>query len=130
MARLALLIFPLALVVSSCAVSGGSPTGATCPTDSEVSYVNFVQGFMEDYCLECHSSAVRGAVREGAPSDHNFDELYAVLANGEHVDEWAGAGPDAVNTLMPPPGRPAPSLGERKKLSEWLACMVYAADED
>lgn len=119
----------LTLASSGCsapAPESSGPTGAICPEDSAVSYTNFVRGFMESYCVECHSSALRGAERQGAPLGHDFEELYGVLANGEHIDEWAGAGPDAENLLMPPKGHPAPSLEERRMLSEWFACMWSA----
>jgi hypothetical protein len=33
----------------------------------------------------------------------------------------AGAGDDVTNTLMPP-SAPRPSVEERKKLAQWLAC--------
>jgi hypothetical protein len=39
----------------------------------------------------------------------------------EHIDEQAAAGPDHVNTSMPPSG-PRPSEAERRQLGEWLAC--------
>ena len=77
---------------------------------------------MEDYCTRCHSSALVGAARNGAPSDHNFDTLANIHDTAlEHIDEEAAAGPDHVNTSMPPSG-PRPTEAERQKLGEWLAC--------
>jgi hypothetical protein len=99
----------------------GKPTGATCPTDSSLTYDTFGSGFMEAYCLRCHSQTVTGVDREGAPSDHNFDTVNAIRGLADHIDEHAGAGPDATNTLMPPDD-PRPSLEQRMQLSAWLAC--------
>lgn len=103
------------------AESGGA-SGAICPTDSSLTYDSFARDFMEDYCTRCHSSALVGAARNGAPSDHNFDTLANIHDTAlEHIDEEAAAGPDHVNTSMPPSG-PRPTEAERQKLGEWLAC--------
>jgi uncharacterized membrane protein len=99
----------------------GKPTGATCPTDSSLTYESFGSAFMETYCLGCHSKTVTGADRKDAPADHNFDTVNEVRGFAEHIDEHAGAGPDATNTLMPPDD-PSPSLEQRMQLSTWLAC--------
>ena len=100
---------------------GEQPTGATCPTDSALTYDNFGSAFMESYCLRCHSVTVTGADRKDAPTDHNFDTLNDIKGLADHIDEHAGAGPDATNTLMPPDD-PRPSLEQRMQLSTWLAC--------
>jgi hypothetical protein len=99
----------------------GKPTGATCPTDSSLTYANFGSAFMDSYCLRCHSTTVTGVDRKDAPSDHNFDTVDEIRGLADHIDEHAGAGPDATNTLMPPDD-PAPSLAQRMQLSAWLAC--------
>jgi hypothetical protein len=115
------------VTLSSCGDDGaaaepGGPTGAICPTDSTLTYETFGRGFMEDYCTRCHSSALSGTARNGAPSDHNFDTLEGIQdTESEHIDEEAAGGPDRVNTSMPP-NAPRPSDEERKKLGEWLAC--------
>jgi len=112
-----------------CAVSSGTPTGTLCPGESAVSYNDFVADFMGTYCTECHSTSLKPSDRHGAPSDHNFDTRYDVLANAEHIDQRVGAGPDAINTSMPPSGWPTPSVEEREKLSEWLACRLAGQPE-
>lgn len=114
----------------------GEPSGATCPAGSTLTYETFGQSFMEQYCTSCHSSALTGAARHGAPSDHDFDTLAAIHEVGaEHIDLVAAAGPLHVNTAMPPTeghaGAPTvshvdheslPSEAERRLLGEWLAC--------
>lgn len=99
------------------------PTGATCPPGSTLSYESFGEPFMEAYCTRCHASDLVGADRNGAPADHNFDSLAGILAEADHIDSYAAAGPDAVNTLMPPDGD-APDDPERVELGEWLACQL------
>lgn len=102
----------------------GPTTGATCPDGSTLTYDNFGKQFMQDYCLTCHSTSVTGDARMGAPDDHNFDSLASVALMKAHIDELAGSGPDATNTMMPPPklATKKPSMEDRQKLSEWLVC--------
>jgi cytochrome c5 len=99
----------------------GPLTGATCPTDNKPTYDNFGKKFMDDYCLRCHSSSKTGAARTGAPADHNFDSILDIQLLAAHIDQMAGSGPDATNTKMPPTD-PKPSMEERQKLSQWMAC--------
>ncbi len=113
----------LLLGVAGCHSHEGVPTGATCPTAQTLTYTNFGKAFMQSYCLRCHSSSVQGAARNGAPSDHNYDNLSDIRSLAEHIDMHAGAGPNGVNTVMPEDD-PRPSEAERRKLAEWLACSA------
>lgn len=98
----------------------GDLTGTVCPDGGgTLTYENFGKKFMQDYCLSCHS--VDSTDRKGAPDDHNFDELVDIDGLRAHIDQYAGSGPDATNEVMPKDD-PKPTLEERKKLSEWLAC--------
>lgn len=99
----------------------GKPTGSDCPATQTLTYANFGQAFFDQYCQSCHASTVMGAARMGAPADHVFDEVADIRILAEHIDERAAAGPDAVNTLMPPIA-PKPTEAERRQLGEWLAC--------
>lgn len=101
----------------------GEATDAACPSSSDLTCETFGRDFMEKYCTRCHSSKLTGAARMDAPPGHDFDTLSGVLAVAEHVDEYAAAGPDATNTVMPPSGA-KPSEEERRKLGEWLACEL------
>ena len=96
-------------------------TGATCPQGSSLTYTSFGKAFMEKYCVSCHAASKTGAARNGAPEFHDFDTLLGIKQVADHVDLYAGAGPSATNELMPE-GDPAPTLAERKQLSEWIAC--------
>ena len=100
-----------------------TPTGSECPPGSTLSYESFGADFMEAYCTDCHDSDLHGADRNGAPLYHDFDTFDGIIVVADHIDEWAAAGPDATNTLMPPEGD-APSDEERLQLGEWLACEL------
>lgn len=99
----------------------GAHTGATCPEGSTLTYDNFAEPFFASYCTRCHSSQLSGDARMGAPVGADFDTLEGILAHAHHVDQYAAAGPQATNTLMPP-SDPRPSVAERLQLGEWLAC--------
>jgi uncharacterized membrane protein len=119
------------LLVAGCSSDGGSDhetgevegkeTGSVCPPNSTVTYDEFVKPFMQDFCVRCHSSTLKDDARNGAPLGHDFDTEAGVRVVGHHVDENAAAGPDAVNTIMPP-SDPKPSEEKRRMLGEWLAC--------
>ncbi|AKT37896.1 c-type cytochrome [Chondromyces crocatus] len=97
-------------------------SGSTCPPDSTLTWESFGQGFMETYCMSCHSSSLSGSARKGAPVEHDYDTLEASReAGAEHIDRTTAAGPARVNRRMPPV-YPEPSEDERRMLGEWLAC--------
>ena len=113
-----------------------TPTKAVCPTPDPgtLTWDNFGQKFMADYCTACHSSALSHSQRNGAPLYHDFDSLLGVLEVVDHIDEQTGYGPDAKNNFMPPDRCPStvgggldtncmkPTVEERTKLATWLAC--------
>lgn len=106
---------------SAPATGPGSDSGATCPSGSTLTYANFGRNFMSMYCTRCHSSTLSGSARQGAPSDHDFDDLAGIQTMSDHIDEHAAAGPRGVNESMPPSGA-MPTREERERLGEWLAC--------
>lgn len=124
MARSALIPVAIALAIAGCSSNATrQPSGSVCPPDSTLTYEGFARPFMEMYCTECHSSELHGADRKGAPLFHDFDSEFGIVVVGDHVDEYAAAGPDAVNTMMPP-GDPKPTLEERQQLGEYVACAL------
>lgn len=100
-------------------------TESICPPGSELSYDNFGQQFMANYCTGCHARELTEAARSGAPKGYDFDTLEGILEEAEEIDEWAAAGPAAINTAMPP-GNGGPTEEERRQLGEWLACEKIA----
>jgi len=107
----------------------GPRTGSTCPDSNPPTYDNFGKQFMQKYCLRCHSQHLTCAARMGAPADHNFDVELGIIGNVKHIDEVAAAGPDATNMVMPP-SDPMPSLDERKKLGEFIACEAKNSGQE
>ena len=86
-----------------------------CET-SFLSYDNFGEPFVLDWCRGCHSSAVPAGMRQKAPAAINFD-------THADVQEWRdriAARAAAADATMPPAG--GPTAEERKLLAEWLAC--------
>ena len=105
-----------------------TPSGAKCPSDSMLTYDNFGKEFMGKYCVRCHSSKLEGDARNDAPEGHDFDMYEGIIGVAEHIDQNAAAGPDSVNTTMPPTS-PKPTEEEREKLGEWLACEIEMLEE-
>lgn len=99
----------------------GEATGALCPSENTLSYANFGQTFMTDYCVDCHSSTATGSARRDAPVGIDFDTIAGIRLHATHIDEHAAAGPNATNEEMPEDD-PKPTLEERTKLGQWLAC--------
>jgi len=113
-----------------------TPTQAKCPDPDPgtLTWDNFGQPFMTQFCTACHDSALPHSARNGAPLYHDYNTLLGVLQIPDHIDQWAGDGPAADNTLMPPsrcpstPGGsldsncPQPTTQQRMDLSVWLAC--------
>ena len=111
----------LLVSATGCPAARPVPTGAQCPPGSSLTYANFGEPFMTNYCIDCHSSALKGAARHGAPLYHDFDTFVGVMQVANHIDSWTAAGPDAINEIMPEDD-PRPSLEERYQLGEWIAC--------
>lgn len=108
------------LLLSGC--GGGQETGVTCPPGgTTLTYQSFGQTFMGTYCLRCHNSALTGDAREDAPEDLNFNTIEEVRAEAREIDKQSGASATITNEEMPPDGE-KPSVEDRRKLSEWLAC--------
>jgi hypothetical protein len=127
----------LALFLAACTNTAiPTPTGATCPTPDPMTLTwdNFGQKFMADYCIACHDSSLTHSQRNGAPLYHDYNTLIGVLETPDHIDQYTASGPNAHNTRMPPsqcpsePGGalnrpcPQPSDVERTNLGVWIAC--------
>ena len=102
------LFLVLGLLAIGC--SGGG-SGATCPTNSTLTYDNFGRQFFATYCDRCHASGTRPAL----------STLALIRANSTAIDSSSAAGASAVNTTMPQ-GNTTPSEAARRQLGEWLAC--------
>jgi len=96
-----------------CGDDTSEPAVSACST---LTYQNFGEPFVLDWCRGCHSSGLPDDMRQGAPLDVNFDDL-------DHVRAWSvriatrSAGP--LPTMPPAAG---PSQEERDMLAEWIQC--------
>ncbi len=100
----------LAITFALACAGPGAPTGATCPTNSTLTYANFGQAFVKQYCLECHAGK----------DQPRLDTQIAVKGEIDRIDRSTASGPNGTNTYMPE-DRDIP-VAERTKLGEWLAC--------
>jgi hypothetical protein len=104
------LVVRCALLSLPAACSGqnslGSPTGATCPPSSTLSYDNFGKAFMDNNCNSCHGD--------------RFASQQGVQDSAMEIDRAAASGPNGTNTYMPK-NSDVPDA-DRQKLGEWLAC--------
>lgn len=128
--RLILLVAVLNVLHSGCSSAKSAapdagpregPTKSTCPETSTLTYDNFGKAFFESYCTGCHSSALAEGDRHDAPLGFDFDTYAGIMQFAVDIDSIAAAGPNASNAKMPIDD-PKPSLDERTKLGEWLAC--------
>ena len=87
-----------------------------CPSDSFLTWENFGEPFMRDWCRGCHSNRLGEGDRVDAPLTVNFDRYEDVEMWADRI--WVRAADD--NRTMPPAG--GPGAEERALLGEWLAC--------
>lgn len=88
----------------------GLETGATCAPSSTLTYESFGQGFMDKYCISCHAGKERP----------DLSSVAAIRRESAEIMSTTAAGPSGTNTNMPEDSEP--TLDERTKLGEWLAC--------
>ncbi len=97
------------------------PASAPVPTTAILTYESFGEPFFLGWCTGCHSSALTGDARAGAPVGVDFDSLEGIRSRADAIWSRAADG----NATMPPTG--GPSAGVREELGEWLACGAPAA---
>ena len=115
---------PACNVVTAATLAG---TGTSCPPGGTAlrftggSPRDFGQAFTSSFCTRCHSTALTGAARNGAPVGANFDDICSIRARVQLMDAYAGSGANGTFSIMPI-GAPTPTAAERAQLSEWLSC--------
>ena len=85
-----------------------------CRTSS-LTYQNFGEPFMANWCNGCHSSGLPSGMRQLAPADVNFDTLAEIRAQSVAILVTT-----VTDVTMPPEG--GPSDDERALLSQWMDC--------
>lgn len=108
------LLLLLALSFAACTgddvdVCAGAPT-----------YESDIRAILDDKCIDCHHTTVRGLNRNGAPEGIDFDD-YATLA--DHVTAIA----DAITSGREPPrgtpdAPPGTTAAERDLVTDWRRC--------
>ena len=107
------------------AAGGDAGTDATPCDQSYLTYDNFGEPFMSNWCRGCHSSAIPMTpdpdMRQGAPPSVNFDTQADVVQFRDQIQMQA-VDPTMTPKPMPPAG--GPPADERALLAEWLQCGV------
>ncbi len=67
-------------------------------------------------CTNCHSSALTGAARVGAPGDINFDSYDHAVMDADRALSEVESG------AMPPAGSPSLSAAEKDQIVNWASC--------
>lgn len=83
------------------------------PIDGDT-WDTFAMGFFEAWCTRCHSTALAGTARRGAPPGFDWDDEASVRANLAAIRHAVG-----VTNFMPPED-PRPPCDERARLVRWI----------
>ena len=105
-----------ALALSSCGLFYTDIDEYPCPPEgTTLTYASFGASFMNGYCQSCHGSLSED--RKGAPGEYIFDTVGQIQRQRDRIFARSAADNDSM-----PPGPEDPSLEDREKLAEWLAC--------
>lgn len=106
----------LPLLLSACSLFYTEIDDYDCPSKgTTLTYADFGAPFMTRYCQSCHGS--NASDRAGAPGEFIFDTQTQIQ---KHAGRIFARSADTNDSM--PPGPDDPSLDERQKLAEWLAC--------
>lgn len=104
------------LIATSCGVFYTEIESRPCPTGgTQLTYASFGAGFFSTWCQSCHGS--QSLERHGAPGEFIFDTPEQIRHHRARIFVRSAAGNDSM-----PPGPEDPSVEERERLAEWLAC--------
>jgi uncharacterized membrane protein len=111
-----ILLVALGFAAAACSAFYTEIEEYPCPTGgTTLTYANFGAQFMNVHCQWCHGSHVTD--RRGAPGEFIFDTPDQIIRHRDRIFVRSAAENDSM-----PPGPDDPSLEERTKLAEWLAC--------
>lgn len=123
------------LAVSACSGDGGTPIDAATGGDAPLvngcpvlaapqanpgdpidgdTFATFAAPLFQSFCTRCHSMALSGAARNGAPTGFDWDSEASVRAHLPEIRNAIG-----VLNFMPP-SDPRPSCAERQRLVRWI----------
>jgi uncharacterized membrane protein len=97
---------------------GGESTGGDGGIDTVVevvysSNVATIKPILDTYCIECHSSELSGADRDGAPQGIDFDTYEGAVANAQ-------AGNNEIQSGGMPPSGDGLTAEEKRLFQLWL----------
>ena len=87
-----------------------------CRHDPPLTYENYGEGFIDQFCTGCHSSLIAEEQRMGAPEAYNFNTYEGILY-------WADKMAEPVDDGVMPPGG-GPTDIQKELFAEWMACDV------
>ncbi|TPV97113.1 MAG: hypothetical protein B7733_01210 [Myxococcales bacterium FL481] len=94
--------------------TSGHDESPSLPADVTLTWENFGDGYVRDWCRGCHSMYLEGAARYGAPPGVDFNTHEGVQERLERVIARA----TGDQPTMPPAG--GPTADERELLLQWL----------
>ncbi len=104
------------MLVAACGSDTETPQPPSECETSILTYENFGEPFMLDWCRGCHAEGVPADMRQDAPLALNFDDLGTI----RDVAPMISLNATGTTPTMPPAAGPSPE--ERLLLAEWLAC--------
>lgn len=105
-----LFAIPLLITVVFMSGCGGSKYPSTM---GPVTYSVQIQTILVKYCTECHASTLKGAARQGASPDDNYDTY-------EGAKNDAAAENDSIQNRTMPESAPFPTTQEKADFQAWV----------
>ncbi len=108
-------------LLSACGKEEGggdtAPAPIDCSREPALAWDNYAAGFFDKNCNGCHSSALAGDARYGAPAGFDFDTEAGALAQAERIRVRV-----VEEQTMPPGG--GLTASEMRMIDEWLMCAA------
>lgn len=106
------------ILLSLAAVTGlsGCTSAASSVDCKQVTVPSYAAMTAWSKCTTCHSSALSGAQRAGAPADINFDNYDAAVMDADRALSEVDSG------AMPPAGSAKLSAAEHDQIINWASC--------
>ncbi len=91
-----------------------------CDEAAPPTYEQDIAPLLARSCLSCHSAAVRGANRQGAPRENDYDTSAQATAHASAIAMRVSS----VSSVMPPRTSSAPPLSRDEQLlvQRWQRC--------
>lgn len=104
------------VLVSTAHLLLGCTSGASNVDCKQVTVPKYAEMTAWTKCTNCHSTALSGTSRVGAPGDINFDNYDSAVADADLARSEVESG------SMPPAGSPKLSAAEHDQIVNWASC--------